>query len=130
MIVSCPVCDRPTRPRSTTVEQYPGTIVRATANGTCGRCYNREIDGLPPIAPDRHVFDPREKWMDAALCAQVDPEAFFPEVGGSTFHAKNVCASCEVRSQCLEYALRNDERYGIWGGTSERERRRMRRRSA
>ena len=63
-------------------------------------------------------------WQERALCAQTDPEAFFPEKGGSTREAKKVCASCEVRAECLEYALANDERFGIWGGLSERERRR------
>jgi WhiB family redox-sensing transcriptional regulator len=65
-------------------------------------------------------------WQEKALCAQTDPEAFFPEKGGSTREAKRVCLSCDVRSECLEYALENDERFGIWGGLSERERRRMR----
>jgi len=62
-------------------------------------------------------------WQDRALCAQTDPEAFFPEKGGSTREAKKVCRSCEVRAECLEYALEHDERFGIWGGLSERERR-------
>jgi len=66
-------------------------------------------------------------WQDQALCAQTDPEAFFPEKGGSTREAKRVCRSCEVRAECLEYALENDERFGIWGGMSERERRRLKR---
>ena len=69
-------------------------------------------------------------WQEKALCAQTDPEAFFPEKGGSTREAKRVCGSCEVRAECLEYALQNDERFGIWGGLSERERRRMRRSQA
>jgi WhiB family transcriptional regulator, redox-sensing transcriptional regulator len=69
-------------------------------------------------------------WQEKALCAQTDPEAFFPEKGGSTREAKRVCSSCEVRAECLEYALENDERFGIWGGLSERERRRMRRSQA
>lgn len=68
-------------------------------------------------------------WQSDALCAQTDPEAFFPEKGGSTRDAKKVCGSCNVRSQCLEYALANDERFGIWGGLSERERRRLRKRA-
>ena len=55
-------------------------------------------------------------WQERALCAQTDPEAFFPEKGGSTREAKKVCLSCDVRSECLEYALANDERFGIWGG--------------
>ena len=66
-------------------------------------------------------------WQDRALCAQTDPEAFFPEKGGSTREAKKVCRSCEVRAECLEYALEHDERFGIWGGMSERERRRLKR---
>ena len=66
-------------------------------------------------------------WQERALCAQTDPEAFFPEKGGSTREAKRICAGCEVRAECLEYALAHDERFGIWGGLSERERRRLRR---
>lgn len=68
-------------------------------------------------------------WQERALCAQTDPEAFFPEKGGSTREAKRVCTSCEVRAECLEYALENDERFGIWGGLSERERRKLKKRA-
>jgi WhiB family redox-sensing transcriptional regulator len=68
-------------------------------------------------------------WQERALCAQTDPEAFFPEKGGSTREAKKVCGSCEVRSECLDYALAHDERFGIWGGLSERERRKLKRRA-
>lgn len=63
------------------------------------------------------------EWQALALCAQTDPEAFFPEKGGSTRDAKRVCRRCEVRGDCLAYALDNDIRFGIWGGLSERERR-------
>ncbi|WP_436492095.1 WhiB family transcriptional regulator [Actinokineospora sp. HUAS TT18] len=66
-----------------------------------------------------------QEWQERALCAQTDPEAFFPEKGGSTREAKRICLGCEVRSECLEYALAHDERFGIWGGLSERERRRL-----
>lgn len=66
-----------------------------------------------------------EGWQERALCAQTDPEAFFPEKGGSTREAKRVCLTCDVRGDCLEYALQNDERFGIWGGLSERERRKL-----
>ncbi|HYX97247.1 WhiB family transcriptional regulator [Geodermatophilus sp. SYSU D00779] len=65
-------------------------------------------------------------WRLEALCAETDPEAFFPEKGGSTRDAKRVCSGCTVRAECLEFALANDERFGIWGGLSERERRRLR----
>ena len=68
-----------------------------------------------------------QSWQERSLCAQTDPEAFFPEKGGSTREAKKICTGCEVRSECLEYALANDERFGIWGGMSERERRRLKR---
>ncbi len=68
-------------------------------------------------------------WQERALCAQTDPEAFFPEKGGSTREAKRVCLSCDVRVECLEYALSQDERFGIWGGLSERERRRLKRKA-
>ncbi|MGY1744203.1 WhiB family transcriptional regulator [Blastococcus sp. SYSU D00695] len=67
-----------------------------------------------------------EPWRMDALCAETDPEAFFPEKGGSTREAKRVCSGCTVKAECLEFALANDERFGIWGGLSERERRRVR----
>lgn len=73
--------------------------------------------------------DTQLSWQTDALCAQTDPEAFFPEKGGSTRDAKRICTSCDVKSQCLEYALANDERFGIWGGLSERERRKLRKRA-
>ena len=78
------------------------------------------VDDLPvaPVADDA--------WRLDALCAETDPEAFFPEQGGSTREAKRVCGGCAVRTECLEAALANDERFGIWGGLSERERRRLR----
>jgi len=83
------------------------------------------VPGVRPAVDD----DNQLAWQSDSLCAQTDPEAFFPEKGGSTRDAKRICASCEVRSQCLEYALANDERFGIWGGLSERERRKLRKRA-
>ncbi len=77
--------------------------------------------------PVDNLLDGPLSWQHQALCAQTDPEAFFPEKGGSTREAKGICSSCEVRAECLEYALTNDERFGIWGGLSERERRKLRR---
>ncbi|RJQ68174.1 WhiB family transcriptional regulator [Pseudonocardiaceae bacterium YIM PH 21723] len=74
--------------------------------------------------------EPEEQdWQENALCAQTDPEAFFPEKGGSTREAKRICTGCEVRAECLEYALAHDERFGIWGGLSERERRKLKKRA-
>lgn len=69
-------------------------------------------------------------WQAEALCAQTDPDAFFPEKGGSTREAKSICGSCAVQLECLQYALMNDERFGIWGGLSERERRKLRRKAS
>ena len=80
------------------------------------------MPGLPWVAGPASD----EAWRLNALCAETDPEAFFPEKGGSTREAKRVCSGCEVRAECLEFALANDERFGIWGGLSERERRRLR----
>ena len=73
----------------------------------------------------------REKWQDDALCAEIATEMFFPLKGGSTKNAMSVCAACPVARQCLEYALSMpDNPVGIWGGTSFRERRAMRRDAA
>ncbi len=83
---------------------------------------------LVPEPVEQLALTPEDElWQEKALCAQTDPEAFFPEKGGSTREAKRICQGCEVRDACLEYALANDERFGIWGGLSERERRRLKR---
>ncbi|ANW63780.1 transcriptional regulator WhiB2 [Mycolicibacterium murale] len=91
-----------------------------------------ELGGRPHLSlvPDRFESEPEpadDQWQERALCAQTDPEAFFPEKGGSTREAKRICLGCDVKNECLEYALANDERFGIWGGLSERERRRIKR---
>ncbi len=75
-----------------------------------------------------HRFDLGDRtWQGQANCLGVDPDLFFPERGASTREAKGVCRGCVVRDDCLEYALINGEKFGIWGGLSERERRRIRR---
>lgn len=69
-------------------------------------------------------------WQERGICNQTDPEVFFPNKGGDATliaAAKRVCMSCEVRVQCLDYALDNDERFGVWGGLTERQRRRINR---
>ena len=67
-------------------------------------------------------------WVEAALCGQTDPDAFFPDVGGSNRAAKRVCARCDVRADCLADALGDPERrQGVLGGTTEHERLRLRR---
>ncbi|MCH0541696.1 WhiB family transcriptional regulator [Streptomyces sp. MUM 203J] len=66
-------------------------------------------------------------WQETALCAQTGPDLFFPEPGSSTREAKFLCGRCPSRGACLEYALTHDERFGVWGGLSEQERRALRR---
>lgn len=65
-------------------------------------------------------------WTEFAACQYVDADLWFPEKGGSPLSAMRICMGCEVRAECLEYALRGNEQSGIWGGTSEAQRRRMR----
>lgn len=72
-------------------------------------------------------------WRDLGACRGLDPEVFFPETDEEADIAKNICATCDVRVACLEHALSSREKVGVWGGTTERERRRIirqRRRSA
>ncbi|QKW23989.1 WhiB family transcriptional regulator [Kitasatospora sp. NA04385] len=76
-----------------------------------------------------------EGWRDRAACLREDPELFFPVgVAGSALRqiecAKDVCRRCPVREQCLRWALDNGQDSGVWGGTSEDERRAMKRRAA
>jgi WhiB family redox-sensing transcriptional regulator len=68
-------------------------------------------------------------WRDSALCAQVDPDAFYPERGASVKAQKRVCGICDVRGECLAFAIATNEVWGVWGGTTERERRKLRRAS-
>lgn len=68
------------------------------------------------------------EWQTRGLCSQTDPEAFFPLKGASSREAKRICSRCEVKPDCLDWALGHDERFGIWGGMSERERRGLQRR--
>ncbi|EME51549.1 transcriptional regulator [Rhodococcus ruber BKS 20-38] len=119
-------------------EWFESSRIDTAGIDTAGEDVRDDIDGIGGDAPARPVLslidgfgDPSdgadEQWQERALCAQTDPEAFFPEKGGSTREAKRICLGCEVRDECLEYALANDERFGIWGGLSERERRRLKR---
>jgi WhiB family redox-sensing transcriptional regulator len=86
------------------------------------------VSGFERLA--HSIGEPRPPWWHAALCKGVDPDLFFPTQGEPTKEAKAVCAGCPVRTECLEYALANSERTGVWGGTSERERRALRRQRA
>jgi WhiB family redox-sensing transcriptional regulator len=64
-------------------------------------------------------------WRQRAACRGVDPEVFYPVSDEDSEEAKEICADCIVRQSCLEYALANRERDGVWGGATERERRRI-----
>ena len=72
------------------------------------------------------TYDPRP-WVEDRACGEFDPEVFFPPKGGSAKAARAICAGCPVRTECLTYAIENDEKYGVWGGLSEYERRKLRR---
>lgn len=67
-------------------------------------------------------------WQGVSQCLGVDPDIFYSEDGVRTPEAKAICAQCIVRNECLEYALENSERMGVWGGLTERERRSIKRR--
>jgi len=67
------------------------------------------------------------EWMAEGKCRTVAPETFFPSDGLGVIRAQRVCASCPVADSCLEYALENHIDHGVWGGRSERERRRIQR---
>lgn len=87
----------------------------------------RTTDAAPTFEEPGDIFA-SPAFMDLGSCRGTDPELFFPDRGESLAPAKAICAECIVADECLEYALANGERFGVWGGTSERERRRIRRR--
>jgi WhiB family redox-sensing transcriptional regulator len=66
------------------------------------------------------------EWMGEALCRQSDPELFYPDTGHNSRDARAVCVRCPVKAECLAYAIEHHERYGVWGGLSERQRRHLR----
>ena len=67
-------------------------------------------------------------WMARGKCKDLDPAVFFPSDGMGVQAAQRICSDCPVRLECLEYALADRVDHGVWGGASERERRRMLRR--
>lgn len=70
----------------------------------------------------------RDDWQARGLCRGVEPEVFFPISEEDSARAKEICAACSVREQCLAFSLTNRERYGVWGGVTEKERQQMFRR--
>lgn len=114
----CLGCDRPLRNRHQTVADRPNTVEHVRG-GYCKSCMIWQPH--PDPAPDLD-------WFAGAACAEVGGEQFFPEKGASDTPAKKICGGCDVRAQCLAYAL-NYERDGIWGGLSPRERQALRKKA-
>lgn len=79
-----------------------------------------------------HIRSDELAWMDDALCAETDIGAFFPQPNVGAHQARKICAMCEVKTQCLEYALadRDAFEHGVWGGTTPSERKQMMRSAA
>jgi WhiB family transcriptional regulator, redox-sensing transcriptional regulator len=69
------------------------------------------------------------EWMSSGRCREMPPSVFFPNDGTGVQVAQRICATCTVQEACLQYALDNHVDHGVWGGTSERERRRILRRN-
>lgn len=78
-----------------------------------------------PSGPPSRRPEP-QAWRDAGSCKGLPATMFFPGQGESVVEAQAVCAACAVAIECAEYALASNQRFGIWGGTTERERRRLR----
>jgi WhiB family redox-sensing transcriptional regulator len=79
---------------------------------------------------EEFILKSREPWMTHGLCIGLGEKAnkiFYPEGGASTREAKRICNECPVRQECLDYSLRGAEKFGVWGGLTERDRRRLKR---
>lgn len=113
--------------------QYAPSLTRYGTGRYVNHVYNGLIEGEPEVELGERRTPKRERGVNVtllelpggALCAETDPEAFFPEQGGSTAAAKAVCALCEVRLECLENALALNEEFGVFGGMTLRERRKL-----
>ena len=105
---------------------YIGDSYRSARGGRATPGWPQEGEA-PPVNDLLKMLTEDRSWQSRANCMGVDPDLFFPERGASTKEAKEVCRGCVVKDECLEFALRNSEKFGIWGGMSERERRRVRR---
>lgn len=68
---------------------------------------------------------PPNLWQDESACYGIDPEVFFPTTEDEAGLALSFCGVCSTRETCLAWALRNGERYGVWGGMTEQQRRRL-----
>ena len=86
----------------------------------------RDVD-MPALAIADVLFE-RPAWHSEAACTGLDVDLFFPNRGEPSEPAKAVCAGCAAREPCLDFALTSTEKFGIWGGESERSRRGIRKR--
>lgn len=109
LVCAVPTCDQMSRSRGLCEMHYRRLIRTGSTAG-----HHDDVD-----------FD--TTWKDRAACLGAPAAVFFPERGEPTERAKRTCDGCPVRAQCLEYALAMGEKFGIWGGKSERERRAIRR---
>jgi WhiB family redox-sensing transcriptional regulator len=75
-----------------------------------------------------HGTDRGDDWRDQGLCRQADPEEFFAKSTPAIQRAKRICRACPVRPQCVQFAVTNGERFGVWGGLSQTELRPLRNR--
>lgn len=78
------------------------------------------------IQPEAQVAAGKQDWQEYSNCLGANPDVFFPDRGTPLKAAKAICNDCVVQEDCLEYALENGEKFGVWGGTSERQRRSIR----
>lgn len=97
-----------------------------TAEADYRRAHSRGERAADPTGHEPLAFE-REAWTARGACRGMETTVFFPGLSEATRPAKEICAGCPVTAECLDYALRTGQKFGIWGGTSERERRRMRR---
>jgi WhiB family redox-sensing transcriptional regulator len=72
-----------------------------------------------------HDPAPPDHWQREAACYGIDPDLFFPTSEEEAGDALDLCSACAVRETCLAWALKNGERYGVWGGLTEQQRRRI-----
>jgi WhiB family transcriptional regulator, redox-sensing transcriptional regulator len=111
--------DRST-PRAHAREGPLARVCTVTGNPVDPAAVEEAVDDSLP-SPDHHT----PAWMDHARCRTLTPQEFFPSDGVGVEVAKRVCAECAVKAECLEYALTYRIDHGVWGGCSERERRRI-----
>jgi WhiB family transcriptional regulator, redox-sensing transcriptional regulator len=89
------------------------------------------LDRVPEVDIDvrslPNEVSPPDHWQERAACYGIDAEIFFPTTEEEAGLALSYCGICSVKELCLAWALQNGERYGVWGGTTEQQRRRLNR---